>query len=299
MIIFTIQLGAQVVIDCTDLFISEYVEGSSQNKALEIYNPTNAIIDLSDYQLERYRDGETSSAAGGVLQLNGTIPPGDVWVVTHGDTDQTAQFGFIDITLYNMGDQNVSVYPSPLHMNGDDAIVLSKISNGQILDVIGRVGEDPGIAWTDDASAGYTDANGGAWWTANHTLIRKPTIKIGDSDGLNLFNPALEWDSLPTNTWGNLGTHNSNCFTTKIQEKDNKEFTVYPNPIKKGGNLVVISKENVKKVEIYDLLGKKEKSIFPEENNSIISTSSMKKGIYFIRLYFEDGRIFDNKFIVE
>ena len=33
--------------DCTELFISEYVEGSHNNKALEIYNPTDTDIDLN------------------------------------------------------------------------------------------------------------------------------------------------------------------------------------------------------------------------------------------------------------
>ena len=33
--------------DCSELFISEYAEGWSNNKAIEIYNPTGADIDLS------------------------------------------------------------------------------------------------------------------------------------------------------------------------------------------------------------------------------------------------------------
>ena len=33
---------------CT-IFFSEYAEGSSNNKYLEIYNPTNAVVDLSGY----------------------------------------------------------------------------------------------------------------------------------------------------------------------------------------------------------------------------------------------------------
>jgi predicted extracellular nuclease len=35
--------------DCTKIFISEYVEGWSNNKALEIYNPSNVAVDLSEY----------------------------------------------------------------------------------------------------------------------------------------------------------------------------------------------------------------------------------------------------------
>ena len=72
---------------------------------------------------------------------------------------------------------NGPVYPSPLYMNGNDAMTLSK--NGSIIDIIGKIGEDPGDAWTDDATAGFTDANSGAWWTKNHTLVRKASVKSG------------------------------------------------------------------------------------------------------------------------
>ena len=41
----------------TELLISEYVEGSSNNKALEIYNPTEAAVDLSQYRLRQYSNG--------------------------------------------------------------------------------------------------------------------------------------------------------------------------------------------------------------------------------------------------
>ena len=37
----------------TELFFSEYVEGSSNNKALEIYNGTGDAIDLADRRLQR------------------------------------------------------------------------------------------------------------------------------------------------------------------------------------------------------------------------------------------------------
>ena len=47
---FSVQSQAQ----CSEIFISEYIEGWSNNKALELYNPTNAAVDLSDYRLERY-----------------------------------------------------------------------------------------------------------------------------------------------------------------------------------------------------------------------------------------------------
>ena len=77
--------------DCSELFFSEYVEGSSNNKAVEIYNPTDVPIDLSSYSIERYSNGngldfdddnneiyESSDA----MNLSGIINPGDTWVVT-------------------------------------------------------------------------------------------------------------------------------------------------------------------------------------------------------------------------
>ena len=38
---------AVAVTNASDLIISEYIEGSSNNKALELYNGTGATIDLS------------------------------------------------------------------------------------------------------------------------------------------------------------------------------------------------------------------------------------------------------------
>ena len=212
-VLFAMSINAQIT-DCSDLFFSEYVEGSSQNKAIEVYNPTDAPIDLSNYTIERYSNGATNNSGGGVTNLTGMLASGDAFVLTNGDTDISSLFGYIDPVLFSIGDmaEPVGSFPTPMHMNGNDAMVLMK--NGVIIDVIGKVGQDPGAAWTDDASAGYTDANGGAWWTANHTLIRKSIVLSGDNDGLDLFNPSLEWDSLSIGTWSNLGSHTCNCFTS-------------------------------------------------------------------------------------
>ena len=59
--------------ECGDLFISEYVEGWSNNKALEIYNPTSDAVDLSEYMVIRYSNGATSASAANAIQLTGTV----------------------------------------------------------------------------------------------------------------------------------------------------------------------------------------------------------------------------------
>ena len=63
---------------------------------------------------------------------------------------------------------NLGLANSTFYFNGDDAMTLE--FNGNSVDIFGKVGEDPGNAWTDDASAGFTDANNGTWWTKRKTL---------------------------------------------------------------------------------------------------------------------------------
>ena len=65
---------------CNELFISEYVEGWSNNKALEIYNPTNNPINLSGYFVSRYSNGATTATVANSVQLSGTVPAKGVYV---------------------------------------------------------------------------------------------------------------------------------------------------------------------------------------------------------------------------
>ena len=66
--------------DCSELFISEYVEGWSNNKAIEIYNPTGTDIDLSQYFIVRYSNGATIATPANAVALVGMIPAKGVHV---------------------------------------------------------------------------------------------------------------------------------------------------------------------------------------------------------------------------
>jgi len=58
LVIFSLFIGSTLLAqDCSKLFISEYVEGSANNKAVEIYNPTDEAVDLSLYTVKRYSNG--------------------------------------------------------------------------------------------------------------------------------------------------------------------------------------------------------------------------------------------------
>jgi uncharacterized protein len=169
----------------TELFFSEYIEGTSNNKALEIYNGTGAAIDLAagGYNVQMYFNGNAS--AGLTINLTGVVADGDVYVLAHASASAD---------ILSQADQtNGSGW-----FNGDDAVALRKGTT--VLDVIGQIGFDPGSEW----GTGLTS-------TADNTLRRKADICAGDSDGSNVFNPSLEWDGYATNTFDGLGTHTSNC----------------------------------------------------------------------------------------
>ena len=143
-------------------------------------------------------------------------------------------------------------YPSPMHMNGDDAIVLSK--DASIIDVIGRIGEQPSSgAWTDDAASGFQM---GSWWTAQHTLVRKRTILLGDANGIDLFNPSVEWDSLVVGTWSNLGSHTCDCIDGSVGLNNITEssYVIYPNPANIGEEITIIANTKIKNIEIFNVL---------------------------------------------
>jgi hypothetical protein len=58
------------------------------------------------------------------------------------------------------------------------------------------------------------------------------------------------------------------------------ETTIYPNPV--SNNLTIKSKENILKIEVYNLLGKK---LIEKENSSFINLSNLKPNIYFVRIF--------------
>ncbi|RMA64251.1 lamin tail domain-containing protein [Ulvibacter antarcticus] len=108
----------------SDLFISEYVEGSSNNKAIEIANFTGATVNLDNYQLFLSRNGGTTSD---VITFNTgfMLADGAVYVIKHASAS-----GAI---IANQTDSN-------LNFNGNDALVL-QTSAGVNIDAIGTVGD--------------------------------------------------------------------------------------------------------------------------------------------------------------
>jgi predicted extracellular nuclease len=274
---------------CTDLFISEYVEGSSHSKALEIYNPTSSTIALSNYRLIRFSNG--SSLPVDSFDLTGSLPAHSVWVVTNGQATPDQNQAYCDSALMAMADQ---LAPAPyvagtavLFMNGDDAIALVKINPHVYLDIFGKIGEDPGTAWTDQFP--YTSA-AGTWWTVDHTLIRKASVQGGVTANPTAFNVTTEWDSLPENTWTNLGMHTCVCGNTGILDgTTNASFSVYPNP--SNGTFTIMASSAINTIEIYNVLGER---VYTETtaavDNKQVNLSGKPSGIYLVNVLLANGK---------
>ena len=163
------------------LFFSEYVEGSSLNKALEIFNSGASAEDLAAgaYDVQIFVNGSLTPTA--TIALAGTVAAGDVYVVALDGADAAILAQADSVT-------------NSLNFNGDDAIVLRK--NTVVIDAIGQVGFDPGSEW----GAGLTS-------TADNTLRRKSSVTAGDADASDAFDPADQWDGYATDTFDGLGSH--------------------------------------------------------------------------------------------
>ncbi len=177
-----------------NVFISEYIEGTGTNKCIEIYNGSGVPIDLAaeGYFLTQFANGGTTVAAGSPIALTGTIAAGDVYVVCNPGAGPD---------LLPQADETTT----NLFYSGNDGIALSNTLIG-LLDFVGAMTGDPGAnGWT-----------GGGCGTANFTLVRKASVTTGDTDPMDAFDPSVEWDCYPSDTWAFLGNHGAPIVATTL-----------------------------------------------------------------------------------
>lgn len=158
------------------IWFSEYVEGSGHLKALEIYNPTLA---------------STAGCAIG-LYHNGNLEP--TIVIRANPEPQPIPVAVVCSPQLAAALPDVCHATANLNFNGDDAIAI--LCDGELVDVIGQIGVDPGSYW-----------GGAAVRTADRTLRRSCAVTSGDANGNDEFEPAAEWQAFPTDTFDGLGVH--------------------------------------------------------------------------------------------
>lgn len=153
----------------TDLFISEYVEGSVTNKAIEIANFTGGPISLSNYTLKLATNSNNFSTTY-TFPNSPTIANGDVFVVANSGLNSGCQSEQDDVNNSITG------------FNGNDVIGLFK--NNVLIDILGLEGDDSDFA-------------------KNVTLIRKPEIEFPSTTY-----DANEWNVESIDDCSDLGQHN-------------------------------------------------------------------------------------------
>lgn len=174
-----------------DLFFSEYVEGSSNNKYLEIYNGGTSAANLADYEVRLFANGATTATAtlalGSLAGGPATLAPGATLVLRNASAALTLPAG---VTAYSSGVTSFS---------GDDAVAIWKTTTSAYVDIFGVIGNDPGTAWTS-----------GSLTTVNATLRRLTSVTAGVSTNPATFATlATEWEQFAIDTVSGLGTHNA------------------------------------------------------------------------------------------
>lgn len=228
-----------------ELYISEYVEGSSNNKAIELSNATPDLIDLSNYSIKKQSNG--SGAWLNETVLSGTLQPGAAFVITNSGAAFTCTFT-----------SNLSLGGSPLDFNGNDPVGLFK--NGVLIDIVGTF-------------------NGG---TAN--FAADVTLRRNVSNPSTTFSLS-QWNSFPQNTCDNLGIINPNSVLGTHETEKAPQFSIYPNPVTnnelfvKGKDISTISR-----AEIYDLSGALiQVMVNPFKNSNKIILRNITKGNYILK----------------
>lgn len=187
MLVLMVAVSA-IFAQAANLFFSEYVEGASNNKAIEIFNGTGDPIDLSGYTVKLGSNGGTWSTTN-ILTMTGILDDGDVYVIAN----SSASAAILAVA---------NVTSTVTYFNGNDCLGL--FQGDTMIDIIGVYQQDPGTAWPVAGTDGAT---------LNHTLIRKPTVTQGNinwtaSAGTTIDNS--EWIVHPQDYITDLGAHTFN-----------------------------------------------------------------------------------------
>jgi endonuclease I/chitodextrinase len=233
-----------------ELLISEYVEGSSNNKAIEIANLITSPVELDGYNLRRDSNGGGEWSER--FDLTGTINVGDVIVIINANANSQILLDQADIVVVNNQSTN---YGEPLNFNGNDPIGLFK--DDVLIDIVGEFG------------------GGSSNFAKDKTLRRKSTV-VEPNINFDLNN---EWEIFPMDTFDDIGgTH----LTLSIEENQWKQLSVYPNPTSDGFLNIKFSQDV--KVEVFSIFGKKLIHTNINQSDSILDISTLSKGVYVIKV---------------
>lgn len=213
-VLFSFAASAQ----CSDIFISEVAEGSSNNKYIEFYNGTSDTIDLSDYAFPNVSNAPSTAGEyeyWNTFDSGAVILPNDVYVVAHGSAD-SAGIGVHADQFYNYlsnGDDGFKLVKGGtwIDADSDEEIDAGEMTGFTVVDVVGDWQARPSGGWD---VAGVTAA------TKDHTLIRKAAFGGNSSWTSSAGTDAAssEWTVMSKDDWAAVGTHSSDCYPPTATE---------------------------------------------------------------------------------
>lgn len=122
------------------LYFSEYAEGSSYNKCVEIYHCGDATLDLTDWEYHSYQNGSTT--AGYIIALDGiqsSLAPGEILVICNPGA----------VTNSSLTISNVDLFSNSIQFNGNDAVALYNAATGTYSDIFGDASSTSNFAKDD------------------------------------------------------------------------------------------------------------------------------------------------------
>lgn len=290
--------------DCSGIIISEYVEGWSNNKAIEVYNASPNPIDMDPYTLVRFRNQNQDPS--NAVDLVGTLNPYEAYVIVIDKRDSTGT-GF-EAPVWQELQMQADTFVNPeyndgmeaMYFNGNDAMMLldEDQSGGLIVyDLFGKVGDSD----SPDGWGAYIDAGGDpAYISQNHTLIRKQTVLEGVTSNPTSFDVELEWDSLPPNSFDNLGIHLCNCDpAVGIEEiRADDSINIFPNP-SDGGYFEISAQDFITEIIVYSITGEKIYEKYSQNSELVMEvfTDNWTPGAYLVNIR-TSGNIVSTKRIV-
>lgn len=255
-------------------------------KVLEIY--ANGTVNFAEYAVENQTNA-TTETWGQTMNLSALGTKTDTFVyVVHGDPAVvgpifTAEFAAVpaaNVVYSGVG----SGVPQPLNVNGDDRVRLINATSSAVIDQFGTSDVDgTGLAWEyldswakrnngTGPDAGFVEAN----WTYGGVAVL---------DGLGVCQSAAAFSTVVP-----FGQ-----YSLKTAQNDISGLSIYPNPVTAGTLYINTANNDVKSVQIFDVVGKQVLNATSVEN--AVNVSALNSGVYVVKIT-EAGKTATRKLVI-